>query len=412
MSSEKLLRLGYGRADITPPLCVELAGYGYYLGRRALSVHDPLQARALLFETDKGRSLILSLDLLGVSRAVCEQVFAFAKELGVPKERVMVVSIHTHTGPAVKYHEGCGYVDERYVSTLPSLIENALKEASDNLAEVTGLDFIMRDIPGDYLYNRTIPGGPVDHSMRGFTIRRHGARPIAVISAACHGVFRGRVTAISADFAGRVNELLTEKGFDSIYLNGVCGDIDPYRPTEERLEEFASLLADAFDFPHNALPLTLQSGSLPFTLHMTSVNEKDIRSAASQAVLRAGGKDEPAARVALVWEKEMLAKLNTLSDTETVSCKYTVLGSVPVIALPFEGFTMIGQEIRRITGREDALVLGCAEELHGYLPTRDDIERSSYAALESTFLYKRFPVVPGEAERLGEEMGRGLKVIL
>ena len=59
-----------------------------------------------------------------------------------------------------------------------------------------------------------------------------------------------------------------------------------------------------------------------------------------------------------------------------------------------------------------SMVLGCAEELLGYLPTKDDIARGAYAALESTFLYKRLPVVPGEAERLGEELGNGLKGIL
>ena len=90
----------------------------------------------------------------------------------------------------------------------------------------------------------------------------------------------------------------------------------------------------------------------------------------------------------------------------------TVLGGVPVLALPFEGFTAIGQEVRRIISREDCLVLGCGEELLGYLPTKDDIARGAYAALESTFLYKRLPVVPGEAERLGEAMGRALDVIL
>ena len=58
------------------------------------------------------------------------------------------------------------------------------------------------------------------------------------------------------------------------------------------------------------------------------------------------------------------------------------------------------------------MILGCAEELLGYLPTRDDISRGTYAALESTFLYKRLPVVPGEAERLGEAVGKALERIL
>ena len=161
-----------------------------------------------------------------------------------------------------------------------------------------------------------------------------------------------------------------------------------------------------------ALPLTLKTGAIPFTLRLTPVTADDIRSAAATAVQAAGGADKPAARVALIWEKEMLEKLDRLSPEEPISVKYAVLGGLPVIALPFEGFTLIGMEIREKLNRTDALTLGCAEELLGYLPTRDDINRGAYAALESTFLYKRLPVVPGEAERLGEEMGKELKKVL
>ena len=60
-------------------------------------------------------------------------------------------------------------------------------------------------------------------------------------------------------------------------------------------------------------------------------------------------------------------------------------------------------------GDTRALTLGCADELLGYLPTRDDIARGAYAALESTVLYHRLPVLPGEAERLGRELGARLK---
>ena len=69
----------------------------------------------------------------------------------------------------------------------------------------------------------------------------------------------------------------------------------------------------------------------------------------------------------------------------------------------------IGQKIRDVLGDTRALTLGCADELLGYLPTRDDIARGAYAALESTFLYHRLPVLPGEAERLGRELGARLK---
>lgn len=406
------MRAGFGQWELTPPMGVELAGYGYYLGRCALSVRDPLYARAVLLEQDERRELIISCDLLGLSKAVCAEVFAHAAKLGIPASHVIIVSIHTHTGPCIKYHEGCGFTDDAYVATVGTLICRAVDEAAADLAEVIELTQSFQPFTGDHIYNRTVEGGPVDRHVRGFTLNRAGKEPICMVSAACHGVFRGRVTAVSADFAGEVNRLLTERGCKSIYLNGLCGDIDPWKPTDARLCEFAQIVADAFCAQKTALPMTMEAGELPFTLKLSSVTEGEIRGAAAHAVEIAGGADKPAARVALTWETEMLAKLADLQDTEDITCKYLLLGGVPVVAFPFEGFTMIGQEVRRILGREDGLMLGCGEELLGYLPTRDDIAREAYAALESTFLYKRLPVVPGEAERLGQEMGRALERIM
>ena len=277
---------------------------------------------------------------------------------------------------------------------------------------MTALSHVCLPLEGDYIYNRANPDGPVDRTVRGFVMKRGDRKPIAAVSAACHCVFRRISTAISADLAGEVNVLMEQQGYESLFLNGLCGDIDPWQPTPERATECAKVITDTFLQEQQPLPLTLQTGAIPFTLRLTPVTAEDIRSAAVIAVDKAGGADQPAARVALIWEKEMLEKLDRLSPTEDISVKYAVLGGLPMIALPFEGFTLIGMEIRDILGRRDVLTLGCAEELLGYLPTRDDITRGAYAALESTFLYKRLPVVPGEAERLGEEMGKELQKIL
>ena len=398
--------------EITPPMGIELSGYGYYLGRCGETVRDPLYARAVAIENEDSRALILSCDVLGLSKGVCAEVFAHAETLGYKPDEVMIVSIHTHTGPCVKYHEGCGYSDPDYVAALGAKLCCAVDAALADRTEVTRLTQTGAPFTGDHIYNRTVANGPVDRLVRGFLLERGDAAPIAMVSAACHGVFRGRVTAVSADFAGAVNRILTEKGCKSIYLNGLCGDIDPYQPTDDRLEEFAAIVVDCFCQEKAQLPLTLKTECFPFTLKLTPVTAEDIRGAAAQAVARNGGPEIPASRVALIWEEEMLAKLDTLTDTEDIYCKCMLLGGVPVLALPFEGFTKIGQDVRALCGREDALVLGCAEELLGYLPTKDDIARGAYAALESTFLYKRLPVVPGEAERLGETMGQAVERML
>lgn len=406
------MRAGLGKWELTPPMGVELAGYGYYLGRCAQSVRDPLFARALLLEEGAMRALVISCDLLGLSRAVCSAVFSHAQTLGISPEHVIIVSIHTHTGPTIKYHEGCGFVSEEYVATVAPSICKAIDAAAADLDDVNNLEFVCAPFEGSHIYNRTIENGPVDRVVRGFSFARVKKPAIAVVSAACHGVFRGRITAVSADFAGEICRLLDEKGMRSIYLNGLCGDIDPTQQDDTLLNSFAQLVAAHFLRKKTALPFTLSGGSVPFTLQLTSVTKEDIHQAAAQAASRAGGEEAPAARVALTWEREMLEKYSSLQTQEEITAKYLLLGGVPIIALPFEGFTQIGMDIRRLCHRNDALVLGCAEELLGYLPTKDDISRGTYAALESTFLYKRLPVVPGEAERLGEEMGYAIERIL
>lgn len=404
------MRAGFGKYELTPPLGIELTGYGYYLNRCAESICDPLFARALLLETDETKSLIISCELLGLNRFICADVKTHAAEMGI--DHVLIVSVHTHTGPSTKYHEGCGYPDEAYVATVADKINKAVDLAYADLAPVTSLSHMCAPMPGDYIYNRTCEDGPVDRTVRGFTIEREGKPSVAAVNIACHCVFRGRSTAISADFAGAINRIMEEKGYESLFLNGVCGDIDPWQATDERLDACAAMVANIFCKNQQPLPLTLASGALPFTLQLMPVSAEDICSAAENAVILRGGPEEPASRVALIWKDEMLAKLDRISTEEPIDVHYVLVGGLPVMALPFETFTRTGQLIREELGREDALVLGCAEELLGYLPTRDDIARGSYAALESTFLYKRLPPVPGEAERLGEEMGKALRKVL
>ena len=404
------MRAGFGLSDLTPPMGVELAGYGYYLKRRCTDVRDPLHARAVMLEENGTRQLIVSCELLGLSQAVADEVIRHAGELNCAPDRVMIVSVHTHTGPTVKYHEGCGEVSEEYVSTLAQRICRAADEAARDLAEVEECAFTRSEVPGDYIYNRAAENGPVDRELRGFLLRRgEGKKPIALVSAACHGVFLGRQSCVSADFSGAIDALVEEKGCEAIYLNGLCGDIDPYKPTPERMDEYARAATEAFFGDRRPLPLTLSGGRLSFELNLMPVSREDIRAAAERAEQAAGGAGQPAARVARAWEREMLEKFDDLRSVEPGYAAWCELGGVPILALPFEGFTSMGVDIRKGLDCPDALVLGCAEELRGYLPTRDDIDRGAYAALESTFLYRRLPVVPGEAERIAAALAEEYK---
>lgn len=405
------MRAGFGAADITPPLGVELAGYGYYLKRQCDSVRDRLFVRAVLLENGADRQLIVSFDLLGLSRALTDLLVEAAASLGIPRERVMIVSVHTHTGPAVQYHHGCGEVNESYVASLGQKFLPLLREAEADLSEVTCLRFTRSAVPGDYIYNRAAAEGPVDREARGFLLDRGYNAPVLLASAACHGVFLKCVSCVSADFSGELHRRCTETGIRSLYLNGLCGDIDPWKSSPERMEEYATRLFHTLQTGYRELPMTLSGGRLPFTLRRVYLSREEISVAAARAVENAGGPDVPAARCALAWEEELLSRYGSLSAEEPGDAACCLLGGVPILALPFEGYTGIGMDFRRLTRCEDACVLGCAEQLRGYLPTRDDFLRESYAAKDSMFLYRCLPPVPGEAERLAAQLAEAFNAL-
>lgn len=403
------MRAGYGKTEITPPLGVELAGYGYYLKRRATRVDDPLFVRAVALE-DRGRTyVVVSCDILGLNRGIVGRVRAVLLDKhAIPPSHVLIVSIHTHTAAPAIAHEGCGEVCPEYVETLPGAILAACEDALSDMRRVTSLRFSMGRLDGRYAYNRAAEDGPVDDRARGFLLSRSERAPIALISYACHPVCRGRSTGVSADYPGRVCRMAEEKGVLPVYLNGLCGDIDPLtREDGARIDAFAAAILSALT-DEMELPMRVFGGEVADEIRLLPVSREDIESAAERAASRPDA-IPGADRVARAWEREMLSKFDDLPSREPISVHYLVLGGVPVAALPFEGFCAIGQKIRDVLGDTRALTLGCADELLGYLPTRDDIARGAYAALESTFLYHRLPVLPGEAERLGRELGARLK---
>lgn len=403
------MRAGYGKTEITPPLGVELAGYGYYLKRRATRVDDPLFVRAVALE-DRGRTyVVVSCDILGLNRGIVGRVrAALLDKHAIPPSHVLIVSIHTHTAAPAIAHEGCGEVCPEYVETLPGAILAACEDALSDMRRVTSLRFSMGRLDGQYAYNRAAEDGPVDDCARGFLLSRSERAPIALISYACHPVCRGRSTGVSADYPGRVCRMAEEKGVLPVYLNGLCGDIDPLtREDGARIDAFAAAILSALT-DEIELPMRVFGGEVADEIRLLPVSREDIESAAERAASRPDA-IPGADRVARAWEREMLSKFDDLPSREPISVHYLVLGGVPVAALPFEGFCAIGHKIRDVLGDTRALTLGCADELLGYLPTRDDIARGAYAALESTFLYHRLPVLPGEAERLGRELGARLK---
>ena len=125
------LRAGFATTDITPPLGLELSGFGPYLERKGTAVHDPLMAHAVVFEVGGQKMAIVGCDLLGMPLGIIKKVRQIVvRETTIPENRIMVSATHTHSGPAIPKLIGWGAQDEQFLSDLPSKVAQAIITAS------------------------------------------------------------------------------------------------------------------------------------------------------------------------------------------------------------------------------------------------------------------------------------------
>ena len=171
---------------------------------------------------------------------------------------------------------------------------------------------------------------------------------------------------------------------------------------------FAGAIEQAFRRGLAPCAPTLRAGRLSFALRVQTLSPEDIRKTANEAVARYGDEALPPSRVARLWEERALA-LGEQPDHENIRIPYLRLGDLTIVSLPFEGYVKTGELARSALRDDKVIALGCAEQLLGYLPTREDIVNVSYGAMESAFLYQRMPPMPGEAERLGAFVGDALR---
>src|SRR5437764_3582575 len=94
------LTAGAAAVDVTPPRGCPMAGY--YSARGAEGTHDPLHAKALVFEKDGTRAALVALDLIGTTRGLVEESRRLIeKDTGIPGGHVMISATHSHTGPVL-----------------------------------------------------------------------------------------------------------------------------------------------------------------------------------------------------------------------------------------------------------------------------------------------------------------------
>lgn len=441
------LMAGMVQAEITP----SEAGYPHYRGP-STGTHDPLYAKAVVFQQGNEKVALVVGDLLWVERELSVNARVRIEEkTGIPFQNIIIAGTHSHTSPA--YHpnireltgtlrppfdkqENTGKHDA-YPQQLEDGIVNAVIKAF-NLREEVSIDilseevddlafnrrFIMKD--GKVITNAGIGNplireaeGPTDKELAVLMIKRKKSKyPIGSVSNfSLHAdTFGG--TAFSADYPGFLANNLAKhfhKDFVSLFAAGACGninhiDVTGTRETIKTSSEIGEILSSTI----------VQSAN-----NFEKVNGTDLKAMArviyaplqnySGEELEWANTETGAPRLyeeTAFLERRRRLKIRSLERMRRTEAVPPAIGDQPwriplevqvfqinedlaIVGLPGELFVDLGLAIKENSPYENTIVVELTHSHIAYVPTKEAFTRGGYETINSR-------LAPGGGELLAD----------
>jgi len=263
-----LIPVGMAKIDVTPDYPVRLPGYA---GRKTESagVLQRLWAKALAIGGDAGDgpAVMLTMDNCGVPENVTEAVAAQLKaKAGIPRERVVICSSHTHTAPWLE-----GFLPLHYVEPIPrdhqDRIRRYTQQTTDWLVQVALQAIDSRTlgrlawtqgrvgfaanrrvlVDGKWARFGVTPDGPIDHSLPMLRVTDANGKLLGVVvNYACHCTTMSG-NSIHGDWAGCAQEYIeaAHRGAIAMISIGCGADTNPEpRSSTEATEQHGRAFAD------------------------------------------------------------------------------------------------------------------------------------------------------------------------
>src|SRR6058998_278380 len=131
------LRAGLAGIDITPTTPVMLVGYS---SRKELSqgVHDPLFARAVAFEQNQQRLVLVAVDNCGFCNSTAEPLRkAVLTASGLKPSELFLCATHTHSAPALGLDSQKSHSNNvQYTQWLQSKLVEVVRQALEHLGPI------------------------------------------------------------------------------------------------------------------------------------------------------------------------------------------------------------------------------------------------------------------------------------
>ena len=252
---------GVARVDITPSEPIWLGGYGART-HPSEGVRQHIFVKALALEDEQGkRSVLLTSDLLGFPREVADPIAArVAKQFGVPRERLLLNSSHTHSAPVIGHMLRPAYP---FGEAELAVIQRYTDWLEDQVVEMVGRS--LQDLkPAELSFEQGLAGiavnrrrvnhrdypGPVDQDVPVLAVRGLDGRLRAmVLGYACHNTVFDDYQ-VSGDWAGYAQAALERAHSEGLamFIQDCGADANPLpRHSVDLAEHYGETMAAAVE---------------------------------------------------------------------------------------------------------------------------------------------------------------------
>ena len=417
-----MLKAGFARVDMTPPLGILVAGY--YEARYADGVLDPLYLNALAVGNGDETILVITADVLMIRMDTCDMLREMISErTGVPADHILINALHQHTsilvggrtGEAVKsrafldvlYRKFCDVAQMAVNDMADAAYSTAVQHALEDISFVRRYflkDGRLKTNPSPKSYPPELLKGPAarsDNDVRLVLFKREGKKDIALVNFATHPDVIGG-TKYSADWPGYVRKFVEEAHKDAhcIFTNGFQGDTNHHNFMSEGVLDrhgyqhcikMGRVVADTVNLMWDKTEPCVNSklyAEIRYVFNKTStrgeehyeeckrLNDKYRSGDYSTRKTESGIELTEACRIATIPEQPVYRKI-----------PITVLGMGDVVffGLGGEPFTEYGYIAREALPDKLVLTATCANGGEGYFPSQQAFSQGGYEVISSHF---------------------------
>lgn len=410
-----MLKAGFARLDITPPLGTPLSGYFY--DRFLKGILDPLEINAVAISNGDSTALLIAIDFIGITK---DYIYTLKKLItertGVPGDNILIAALHQHTSCVLA--SGCNHygaiTDQAYLDVLNRKFADAaqlaiadlkdaeLSVAAEDVAEP--IAFVRRYFTADGKVatnpssKLTLTGrcAEADNTMRLVRFARKDAKDIAIVNFSTHpDVIGGDFC--SADWPGFTRRFVEADNPDvsCLFFTGCQGDsnhYDYFKPKDQRLKGeryehsryMGRTVADAVVKVWNSTrPVEGDAIIGGYTEVFNRVNTEGIE---KYDEYRAwyddyeAGKLDPVPNITELAYACRIISLRTTPMFLPVPVTVIRIGGVAFVGLGGEAFTAYGQRMRDIAPDKFVVCAVCANGYQEYLPTEEAFQQGGYEA--------------------------------